>query len=287
MNGSDFLERMRGKRMILVGDSMNRSMLQSLACILRQSLGNWSRVHEVRRKTEFKAVGYNSLFFEDYEFYLDFFQTPFLVERVYNGSIEVNLRLDVVDEGTSAIRKSDIVIFNTGHWFTDQKTYGGKNYYQEGNYVHPQLDHMEAYTRALKTWAKWIDHTFSHGKTKVFFQGSSPTHFRGGQWNSGGKCHMETEPIFNETFLEEYPVQNRIFEQVRGGMQTPVVYLNITRLTDYRKDGHVSMYYLERRTPKEKVMAVKLQDCSHWCMPGVPDTWNELLYASLVMDGQD
>ncbi|KAK1302410.1 hypothetical protein QJS10_CPB12g00154 [Acorus calamus] len=176
----------------------------------------------------------------DYEFHLDFFQTPFLVERVYNGSIEVNLRLDVVDEGTSAIRKSDYVIFNTGHWFTDPKTYGGQNYYQEGNYVHPQQDHMEAYTRALKTWAKWIDHTFSHGKTKVFFQALSPTHFRGGQWNSGGKCHTETEPIFNETFLEEYPVHNRIFEQVREGMQTPVVYLNITRLTDYRKDGHTN-----------------------------------------------
>ncbi|KAM0902155.1 hypothetical protein ACQ4PT_019484 [Festuca glaucescens] len=21
------------------------------------------------------------------------------------------------------------------------------------------------------------------------------------------------------------------------------------------------------------------EDCSHWCLPGVPDTWNELLYA--------
>ncbi|KAK7364550.1 hypothetical protein VNO80_13287 [Phaseolus coccineus] len=23
-------------------------------------------------------------------------------------------------------------------------------------------------------------------------------------------------------------------------------------------------------------------DCSHWCLPGVPDTWNVLLYDALI-----
>jgi hypothetical protein len=26
-----------------------------------------------------------------------------------------------------------------------------------------------------------------------------------------------------------------------------------------------------------------VQDCSHWCLPGIPDSWNELLYSTLLI----
>lgn len=52
--------------------------------------------------------------------------------------------------------------------------------------------------------------------------------------------------------------------------------LNITHMSAQRKDGHSSLYYL---SPHEGPASTKRQDCSHWCLPGVPDTWNELLYA--------
>ncbi|KAK1320317.1 hypothetical protein QJS10_CPA03g00353 [Acorus calamus] len=245
LNGTEFLERMRGKRVIFMGDSMNRSMMQSLVCMLRASLSNTSRVY-VDRNKEFEARGYYSFIFEASIRRI----SPFLVKRVYKGSKEVNLRLDVMDEGTLAIRKSDVAIFNTGHWWNNEKTQGGKNYYQEGNYVHPQLDHMKAFTRALKTWGKWVDHNIDHNKT------------------------------------QEYPKQMQIFEKVSKAMRTPVVYLNTTKLTDFRKDAHVSIYYLERMSPEKEVESLRLQDCGHWCMPGVPDAWNELLYYSLITSGR-
>ncbi|KAK1298590.1 hypothetical protein QJS10_CPB14g00102 [Acorus calamus] len=218
--------------------------------------------------------------------YSQAYQSPFLVKRVYEGSKEVNLRLDVMDEGTPAIRKSDVVIFNTAHWWNNEKTQGGKNYYQEGDYVHPQLDHMIAFTKALKTWGKWVDHNIDHNKTQVFYHGITSTHYRGGQWNSGGRCHGETEPILKESFLQEYPEQMRIFEKVLKAMRTPVVYLNTTKLTDFRKDAHVSIYYLERMSPEKEAASLGRQDCGHWCMPGVPDAWNELLYYSLITSGR-
>lgn len=40
-----------------------------------------------------------------------------------------------------------------------------------------------------------------------------------------------------------------------------------------RKDAHPSIYTGH---------GGHTNDCSHWCLPGVPDTWNMLLYASLV-----
>ena len=78
----------------------------------------------------------------------------------------------------------------------------------------------------------------------------------------------------------------RAFERVVEQMETPVIYLNISRLTDYRKDGHPSIYRKAYNTVEEHMAAETSQDCSHWCLPGIPDAWNELLYASLLINGK-
>ncbi|MCL7028534.1 hypothetical protein MKW94_003485, partial [Papaver nudicaule] len=105
----------------------------------------------------------------------------------------------------------------------------------------------------------------------------------GGQWNSGGQCHKETKPTFNASNLVQYIKKMEIEENILQQMKTPVTYMNISRLTDYRKDGHPSVYGKNFKTDRER--AASVQDCSHWCLPGVPDTWNELLYASLLKIG--
>lgn len=60
--------------------------------------------------------------------------------------------------------------------------------------------------------------------------------------------------------------------------------LNITRMSSRRKDGHASLYYLG---PDVGPAPIHRQDCSHWCLPGVPDSWNELLYALFLKHGKD
>lgn len=75
----------------------------------------------------------------------------------------------------------------------------------------------------------------------------------------------------------------RVLETVLKGMKTPVSYLNITRMTDYRKDGHPSLYRKKKLSEEERRSPLSYQDCSHWCLPGVPDAWNELLYAELLI----
>ena len=52
--------------------------------------------------------------------------------------------------------------------------------------------------------------------------------------------------------------------------------LSVTRATMARKDGHISIY------KSWGLSTLNHQDCSHWCLPGVPDTWNELLYARFL-----
>lgn len=46
-NGTDLLERMRGRRLVFVGDSLSRNQWESMLCLLREALANKGRVIEV------------------------------------------------------------------------------------------------------------------------------------------------------------------------------------------------------------------------------------------------
>ena len=93
---------------------------------------------------------------------------------------------------------------------------------------------------------------------------------------------METLPdLTPPESLEEWDDLLKPVNDVLGNNLRPKLsgldMLNVTQMTAQRKDGHLSVYL----SPSGPVPRYK-QDCSHWCLPGVPDTWNELLYA-LVM----
>ncbi|KAL0296051.1 UNVERIFIED_CONTAM: protein trichome birefringence-like 8 [Sesamum radiatum] len=111
----------------------------------------------------------------------------------------------------------------------------------------------------------------------VIFQGLKTC--RVGEWNKGGTCNTSREPETDYSKLEPEPPNNIMIyeatEQMKSVVRT-VKFLNITYLTEFRRDGHPS----SNREPNTPVDAP--EDCSHWCLPGVPDTWNELLYAELL-----
>ncbi|XP_047064033.1 protein trichome birefringence-like 1 [Lolium rigidum] len=287
LNPTDMLERLRGKRLVFVGDSLNRNMWESLVCILRHSVKDKKKVFEASGRREFKTEGSYSFLFTDYNCSVEFFRSPFLVQewetRVSNGNKKETLRLDIVEQSAPKYKDADFIIFNTGHWWTHEKTSLGKDYYQEGSHIYSELNVVDAFHKALVTWSKWIDANVNPKKTTVMFRGYSASHFSGGQWNSGGSCDKETEPIKNEHYLSTYPPKMSILEDVIHKMRTPVVYLNITRLTDYRKDAHPSIYRKQHLTEEERRSPEIYQDCSHWCLPGVPDSWNELVYAQLLI----
>ncbi|CAM0913879.1 unnamed protein product [Alopecurus aequalis] len=287
LNPTDMLERLRGKRLVFVGDSLNRNMWESLVCILRHSVKDKRKVFEASGRREFKTEGSYSFLFTDYNCSVEFFRSPFLVQewetRVSNGNKKETLRLDIVEQSSPKYKDADIIIFNTGHWWTHEKTSLGKDYYQEGSHVYSELNVVDAFHKALVTWSRWIDANVNPKKTTVMFRGYSASHFSGGQWNSGGSCDKETEPIKNEEYLSTYPPKMSILEDVIHKMRTPVVYLNITRLTDYRKDAHPSVYRKQQLSEEERRSPERYQDCSHWCLPGVPDSWNELVYAQLLI----
>ena len=99
---------------------------------------------------------------------------------------------------------------------------------------------------------------------------------------------METLPELNASriALHRWPgVLNPAFEASKTKKKqhhaaAELHVLNVTLMTAQRRDGHPSVYNVA--PPSRAPAAGQRADCSHWCLPGVPDEWNELLYALIV-----
>ncbi|GAU20859.1 hypothetical protein TSUD_120510 [Trifolium subterraneum] len=67
------------------------------------------------------------------------------------------------------------------------------------------------------------------------------------------------------------PPASYVLQDVLQKVTKPVHLFNITALSELRKDGHPGVHNINHNG-----------DCTHWCVAGVPDTWNELLHASIM-----
>lgn len=109
-------------------------------------------------------------------------------------------------------------------------------------------------------------------------------------WNNpdGIKCAKETSPILNTTMPLNVGTDRRLFtiaSNVTKSMKLGVNFINITKLSEYRKDAHTSVYTIRQGkmlTPEQQADPTTYADCIHWCLPGLPDTWNEFIYARII-----
>ncbi|XP_047178939.1 protein trichome birefringence-like 41 isoform X2 [Vigna umbellata] len=265
-DGKDFLEKMRGKSIMFVGDSLSRNQWQSLTCLLHSAVPNSNYT--------LTRVGDVSIFtLTEYKVKVMLDRNVYLVD-VVKEKIGRVLKLDTI-EGSKLWQGIDTLIFNTWHWWYRRGPTQPWDYIQLGNKILKDMDRMKAFEEALKTWGKWVDSSVDPTKVKVFFQGISPSHYNGSLWNepSAKTCLRQQTPVPGSTYPGGLPPAVAVLKGVLRTIKTPVRLLDITTLSLLRKDGHPSIYGLGGPTG---------MDCSHWCLPGVPDTWNEILYNLII-----
>ncbi|RVW55092.1 Protein trichome birefringence-like 16 [Vitis vinifera] len=104
----------------------------------------------------------------------------------------------------------------------------------------------------------------------AFFRTISPRHFQNGEWNTGGSCDSITPLTGGSEVGEEESRDPVIANAVKG---TKIKLLDITAISQLRDEAHISRYSIKATEG--------VWDCLHWCLPGIPDTWNELLVAQI------
>lgn len=84
-------------------------------------------------------------------------------------------------------------------------------------------------------------------------------------------CNVSRQPLSETRGKERRLFLDATWEIVKN-MTVPVTILNITSMSAFRSDAHVGKW--NDNSP--------IADCSHWCLPGVPDMWNEILLSFLL-----
>ncbi|PIN09188.1 hypothetical protein CDL12_18230 [Handroanthus impetiginosus] len=168
-SGQDFLRRFQGKKIMFVGDSLSLNQWQSLTCML----------HAAAPQSNFtlnKIGNLSTFYIPDYNISLMLSRNAFLVDLVIEKNRKI-LKLDSIQNGDSW-KGFDMLIFNTWHWWLHKGSRTPWDYIQQGDKLYRDMDRLTAFSLGLKTWSNWVDSNINPSKTKVFFQGISPTHYK-------------------------------------------------------------------------------------------------------------
>ncbi|CAM8930131.1 unnamed protein product [Rhodiola kirilowii] len=281
------LRKIRGKRLMFVGDSLQRGQWQSFVCLVESVIPqNQKSMRRGRAHSVFTIEKYNAT--------VEFYWAPFLVES--NSDLHIIgdpkkriLRVDSIEKHAKNWQNVDILVFNTYVWWMSglkiKSLWGSFSNGEEGS---EELDAPVAYRIGLKTWANWIDSNVNPNKSRVFFTTMSPTHMRRADWSDkeGTRCYNETRPVLKKQYWgsgSDKRIMN-VVTNVIEKMKVPVTFINVTQLSEHRIDAHTSVYTEVQGkllTAEQKADPLRYADCIHWCLPGVPDTWNQLFLAYL------
>ncbi|CAO2834008.1 unnamed protein product [Amaranthus hypochondriacus] len=267
------LKYLRNKRVVFVGDSLTRTQWESFICMLMSGGVDKRFVYEINQNKISKEIRFLNVRFDSYNFTVEFYRSTYLVWQTTPPKrapkrVKSTLRLDKMDNVNEEWINSDVLIFNTGHWWTKTKLFETGTYFQVGTSLKLGMPVSKALTKALETWASWVESKINHNKTHVFFRTFEASHWSGRNRN---KCKVSRRPMLTTQGKDRSPVSDVILRVIKS-MSAPVTALHVTPMGAYRSDAHVGTYGDNPSVP----------DCSHWCLPGLPDMWNEIVFTYLL-----
>ncbi|XP_058108644.1 protein trichome birefringence-like 16 isoform X2 [Magnolia sinica] len=283
-DGLTFLERMRDKTIALVGDSLGRQQFQSLMCMVTG--GNENLEVENIGKTYGLAKARGAIRPDGWAYRFPRTNTTILyywsaslceLEPLNLSNPSTNYAMHLDRPATFLQRyigRFDALVLNTGHHWNRGKLNANRWVMYVGGVPNTNRKIAEignAKNLTIYSVVRWVDSQLpQHPRLKAFFRTISPRHFVNGDWNSGGSCDSTTPLAGGSEVLKDESADPVVAGAVKG---TAVKLLDITALSQLRDECHISKYSIKS--------AEGVHDCLHWCLPGVPDTWNEILAAQL------
>ncbi|KAL9323636.1 hypothetical protein ACSQ67_008493 [Phaseolus vulgaris] len=180
-NASHFLNLLRGKKMVFVGDSVGRNQMQSLLCLL----SHVSEPEDASHRYSSDVMYFKRYIYHDYNFTLANLWSPYFVRssdadpKGHSFNSIMRLYVDEADEAwTSQVEDFDIVIISSGQWF-----FRPLLFYEEGQLVGcnkcgmenvTDLTHLFGYRKAFRTAFRALNDL--EGYKGVTFLGHSPQH---------------------------------------------------------------------------------------------------------------
>uniref|UniRef100_A0A7N0V0U7 Trichome birefringence-like N-terminal domain-containing protein n=1 Tax=Kalanchoe fedtschenkoi TaxID=63787 RepID=A0A7N0V0U7_KALFE len=288
-NAMGVLEKLRNKRLVYVGDSLNIGMWVSMVCLVEQVIRPHLKTMTINGSlSSFKAIEYNAS--------IEFYWAPMLVETNADdpanpSAPERTARVQAIEKHAKHWTNSDVLVFDSYLWWLGDKMKVLWGSFGSPDAIVKDVNMPLPYEMALRTWAEWMEVHIDRAKTQTYFVSLSPTHYRAQDWGGteGQNCYNEIEPIRNVSYWGRYSLVSmmRIVERVISDLQArdlKITLLNITQLSEYRKDGHPSIQrQWEPPLTKEQLdNPISYADCAHWCLPGVPDTWNQIFHTYIT-----
>uniref|UniRef100_A0ACD5U4R1 Uncharacterized protein n=2 Tax=Avena sativa TaxID=4498 RepID=A0ACD5U4R1_AVESA len=283
------LEKLRNKRMMFVGDSLNRNQWESMVCLV-QAEAPWDK------KKLVKNGSLNVFHLFEYNATIEFYWAPFLVESnsddpdIHSIPNRMIMPTSITKHAANWIGV-DYLIFNTYIWWMNTPKMKIVHDFSRKPVKYDELDRVVAYRQILKTWSGWVEEHVDPKKQMVLFMSVSPVHMQSEGWGKPNhiKCFSETQPALNYNKTLELGTDWDLFsasnEVTKAMKKVPVHFINITALSEIRKDAHTSVHTLRQGkllTKEQQANPRKFADCIHWCLPGVPDTWNEFIYGHIL-----
>ncbi|XP_051140225.1 protein trichome birefringence-like 14 isoform X2 [Andrographis paniculata] len=282
--GAEFLRKMQDKTLAFIGDSLGRQQFQSLMCMISggkdmpevEDIGE--KYSLAKQQGAIRPDGWAYWFPKTNTTVLYYWSASLCDIEPINATNPATEYAMHLDRPPSFLRQFlpgfNVVILNTGHHWNRGKLNANRwvMYANGKRVVDRKLAMMgNAKNHTLYSVARWLDSQISlRPSLKVFLRTISPRHFSHGEWNTGGSCDNVTPLQKGSEVFHDRSSDPVVEDALRG---TKVKILDITALSELRDEGHISRYSIKASDG--------INDCLHWCLPGIPDTWNELVYAQL------